>query len=185
VGAVRTRASRPAFRCVASARAGRGFTLIELLVVLAMFGLLLGIAALSARPDVNARVKRDAERLQALFTLAAEEAELRARPLAWQASGQGYVFLQAGREGWSVLATDDEFRSRSWEAGTVRIALVPAQLPTTRRGDRPQGWIEFPRDGSQPPFELRLQAADAEPGTPGAWIVRGTGRGTYLVEGPQ
>ena len=152
-----------------------------------MFGLLLGIASLSARPDANARLKRDADRLAALFTLAAEEAELRARPLAWQASAQGYVFLQAdrdAREGWSVFTADDEFRSRSWDAGTVRMVLEPALLPATRRGDRPQGWIEFPRDGSQPPFVLRLQAVDADPGSAG-WIVRASGRGTYAVEAPQ
>ena len=160
----------------------RGFTLIELLVVLAMIGFLIGIAALSARPDPVGRLKRDADRLQALFTLAADEAALRSAPLGWQAGPAGYQFVQASRAGWTAVSRDEDFRARNWEAGSVRINLVPAQLPATRRGDRPPGWIEFPRDGSQPPFVLELRIAEGDGAGAGGWSVRGTGRGTYFVE---
>lgn len=167
---------------VRACRPARGFALVELLVVLAILGMLLGIATLAARPDEQARLRRDAERLSALFTLAAEEAELRARPLAWQGDTQGYVFFQAGRDGWQPLATDDEFRARRWEAGAVRLTLQPSSLPTVRRGPLPEGWIEFARDGVQPPFVLRL--ALVEPGSAAVtgWTVRGDGRGNYIAE---
>lgn len=161
-----------------------GFTLIELLVVLAMFGMLLGLAALSSRPDPHAALRRDAERLQLLFALAAEEAELRARPMAWQANAGGYSFFRNDRNGWVLLSSDDQFRPRRWEAGAVRIVQEPPAVPGQGVAQS-DAWIEFPLDGVQRPFALRLDRA-AESGEPSpdearVWNLRGDGQGHYII----
>jgi len=187
VGAVRGRSdllSRTSRQQVA------GFTLIELLVVLAMFGMLLGLAALSSRPDPQAALRRDAERLQLLFALAAEEAELRARPMAWRADAGGYSFLlnepgdPAARGGWVLLSADDQFRPRRWEAGAVSIAQEPPALAGSGAAQA-EAWVEFPRDGLQRPFALHFTRAAVRgegPADPSvAWTLRGDSQGRYEI----
>ena len=157
------------------------FTLIELLVVLAMFGVMLGLAALSAVPDQGAKLKRDAERLQALFALAAEEAQLRARPLAWQADTQGYGFLEGGAGGWHALNGDDEFRRRTWDAGAVRVVLEGPVAAEAKQGEGGVTVIEFSRDGIQRPFVLHLALAQTESAA-GGWKLRRDGRGRMAID---
>jgi len=156
-----------------------GFTLIELLVVIAIFGLMLGLATLASRPDASAKLQRDAERLRVLFALAAEEAELRARPMAWQADADGYAFLEGGRNGWVPLPRDDQFRPRAWEAGRVHVVLLPPL--EGRAGQQAQAWVEFARDGVQRPFVLHLDVADNGSDRTGGWDLRGDSRGRYAI----
>lgn len=159
-----------------------GYTLVELLVVLALFGILLGIASLSAAPDAKAKLTRDAERLQTLFELAAEEAQLRARPMVWRANAEGYAFFLRDAEGWKRLDQDDSFKPRGWDSGKVQLNLMlrqpvanglQTQNPFGLNG--PDAILEFPRDGMQASFQLGLQAGDERV------QLRSDGAGRFLL----
>jgi type II secretion system protein H len=169
--------------------ASRGYTLVELLVVLALFGILMGIASLGAAPDPQQRLMRDAERLQTLFGLASEEAQLRARPIAWKADDHGYRFFVREVDGWKALDQDADFRSRAWEAGLVRLNLDLSAGGRSALGAPDAAFdllagnevaLEFPRNGLQAPFTLAI-AGDAESHVKGVRL-RGDGAGGYSVE---
>lgn len=140
-----------------------GFTLVELLVVLGIVVLIAGLVSLRLRSDPAEHFERDVERLSLLLALAAEEAEMRARVLAWQGGGDGYAFWMRNGGEW-VRLEDDELRGRAWEAGKVRVrVLAPdaASLRAARSFAPPAGseadvWLELRRDGVQTPVTLQL-----------------------------
>ncbi len=117
--------------------AARGYTLVELLVVLVVIGVMLGLVSLSIVPDPSAKLRRDAERLEALFALAAEEAQLSSRPLAWRGDEHGYAFYRRDRDGWTPMPADDEFRARAWDVAPMRLTLEASDVPrwATRSGN--------------------------------------------------
>jgi general secretion pathway protein H len=172
------------------ASAGRrqaGYTLVELLVVLVVIGIMLGLVSLSIAPDNQAKLRRDAERLEALFALAAEEAQLSSRPLAWRGDEKGYAFYRRVREEWVPLAGDAEFKARSWDVAPVRITLAASDVPrwSTRGAGSGGGFggvadgstaLAFPRDGAQAAFELTLEADGKRV------VLKGDGGGHYQVE---
>jgi len=140
-----------------------GFTLVELLVVLGIVVLIAGLVSLRLRSDPAEHFERDVERLSLLLALAAEEAEMRARVLAWQGRGDGYTFWMRNGGEW-VRLEDDELRGRAWDAGQVRLrVLVPdaESLRAARTFAPPAGieadvWLELRRDGVQTPVTLQL-----------------------------
>ena len=175
---------------VAAARLGgvrpreRGYTLVELLVVIVVIGIMLGLVSLSIVPDQSARLKRDAERLEALFALAAEEAQLSSQPITWRGDENGYGFYRRAGDGWAPLASEGEFRLRTWEVSPMHLTLAASDVSrwstqSGRSGLAPgdEGTaIAFPRDGLQVAFELKLEA-DGK-----SVMLRGDGGGRYWVE---
>lgn len=161
----------------------RGYTLVELLVVLVVIGIMLGLASLSLRDDRDARLARDANRLETLFALAAEEAQLSSRPIAWRGDEHGYAFYRRDRDRWTPLATDAQFRQRAWDLAPMRLALAAGDVPRWAGGnglpDADGGTaISFPRDGTQVAFTLTMEADGR------TVLLKADGAGRYWVERP-
>ena len=166
-------------------RAQRGYTLVELLVVLVVIGIMLGLVSLSITPDPQAKLKRDAERLETLFALAAEEAQLSSHPIAWRGDEKGYAFFRRDKNGWSPMSGDAQFKARTWDVAPMRLTLVASDVTRwdvrsrasfTDVGDDAGASLAFPRDGLQPAFTLTLEA-DGK-----AVILKSDGGGRYWVE---
>jgi general secretion pathway protein H len=153
----------------------RGFTLIELMVVVVLMGVMLATVAVTAFPDDNAKLRTEADRLAQLWTIAHDEAQVRASALVWEGGTGAFRFLT--RDGANLVEiTDDQvLRARRWE-------VVPMQV--TRLGMAGTGGgnavvrVAFARGVAQDPFavELRYNAARA--------VVRSDGLGNFSVDPP-
>lgn len=108
-----------------SMRAGRaaGFTLLEMLVVLVIAGLLVSLASLSLTRNPRTDLNEQAQRLALLFESASDEAQVRARPIAWQPVAGGYRFDVRTDDGWRALLRDDLLRERRWEGGVTDVSI--------------------------------------------------------------
>jgi general secretion pathway protein H len=172
----------PGFPRVSSRPTSDGYTLVELLVVLVVLGILLGMASLSIVPDPTARLKRDAERLETLFALAAEEAQLSSQQIAWHGDANGYAFYRRDHDQWIAIDGDAQFRARTWDLNPMRLTLIASDVPrwSTRNGQNGDvdggAALAFPRDGLQPAFELRLEADGR------TVLLKSDGGGHYWVE---
>lgn len=92
--------------------APRGFTLIELLVVVFIIGIVISLATLAVGDNQQDRVEREAQRLQALLRLAADESVITARSIGVAFSANGYAFLEADEDGWTAMEDDPTFHPR-------------------------------------------------------------------------
>lgn len=166
-------------------RVQRGYTLVELLVVLVVIGIMLGLVSLSIAPDRQAQLKRDAERLEALFALAAEEAQLSSHAIAWRGDAKGYAFFRRDGDEWRPMPGDAQFRARAWDLAPMRLTLVasdvnrwdvrPGASSLNARDDGSTS-LAFPRDGLQPAFTLTLEA-DGK-----SVVLKSDGVGRYWIE---
>jgi general secretion pathway protein H len=107
------------------ARAGRagGFTLLEMLVVLVIAGLLVSLASLSLTRNPRTDLNEQAQRLALLFESASDEAQVRARPIAWQPVAGGYRFDVRTEDGWRALLRDDLLHARRWDGGVTDVSI--------------------------------------------------------------
>jgi len=102
----------------------RGFTLIEMLVVLLIIGLLVGLVSAIAQPDQRALLRLEAERLAQLLDLAATEAQLSGKPIAWTSDGTRYQFWRFSEDaGWAELRGNDLLRKRPLPQGMTIAGL--------------------------------------------------------------
>jgi len=137
---------------MARMRSARGFTLIEMLVVMLIMGLFVGLVSAIVRPDDRAVLRVEAERLAQLLDLAAMQPRLTGRPVAWTASGPGYLFSQFDQDtGWSEIRDDDVLRARTLPQGMLVAGLHIENMP-------PQGAmrLEFSPYGPPPPFNIEI-----------------------------
>jgi len=153
----------------------RGFTLIELMVVVVLMGVMLATVAVTAFPDDKAKLRTEADRLAQLWTIAHDEAQVRASALVWEADANAFRFLT--RDGANLVEiTDDQvLRARRWDVSPIQVTRLGTNPdPTTTATVR----VAFARGVAQDPFavELRYNAARA--------VVRADGLGNFSVDNP-
>ncbi len=108
----------------------RGFTLLEVLVVLLIMGMLVGMVSVIARPDEQALLRLEAERLAQLLELAATEARVSGQSFAWEAEQSSYHFSHRRmQEPWAPVLDNDLLRPRSLPPGMVISAVSLENRP--------------------------------------------------------
>lgn len=140
----------------------RGFTLLELLVVIVLAGILLSVVTIQVQPDPAQRLAREAERVGQLMALAADEARLSGRAIAWEADLAGYRFVTEVAGERRLLTGDDLLRERRWSEPLSRIAVVPAQgqAQVVLAPDAPALRVPVAREWVQPRWTLELATRD-------------------------
>ncbi|WP_066736603.1 prepilin-type N-terminal cleavage/methylation domain-containing protein [Cupriavidus sp. D384] len=147
-----------------------GFTLLELLVVMVIAGIVISLVAVNATPNDRGRVLDDGQRIARLFELAQEDAQLGARPLAWEGDATGWRFLESTPQGWVPMRTD------VFAPGRWRIPLDGAVIVQGGRqlGTGPVRLI-FGRELIDEPQRLVLTRGDIRVD------VTGDGSGRYVA----
>lgn len=108
----------------ASRASGRGYTLVEILAVMLIVGICAGIVTVLSQPGPHDRLRIEADRLAQLLQLAATEARLTGRAVAWTSDGAHYRFWRWQREaGWSAIPETDVLRPRSLPPGMLVASL--------------------------------------------------------------
>jgi general secretion pathway protein H len=145
----------------------RGFTLLELMVVLVIIGIILTFAVLSigdgGRQD---QLEQEARRLQALCSLASEEAVLRSRELGVVLQRHGYAFVDYDGEVWQPLSGDSLFREHTLpESMELKLIIdgLPVELTEQPREKEPTPQLLFFSSGERQPFELTVAYRDDPP----------------------
>jgi general secretion pathway protein H len=135
----------------------RGFTLIELLVVLLIMGLFVGLVSTIVRPDERALLRVEAERLAQLLELAAMQARLTGKSVAWTAEGPGYRFWRFSDDTyWSEILDEDSLRARTLPQGMV-IAGVSVENMRSPEHLR----LEFNPYGATSSFSIEMTLGSA------------------------
>jgi general secretion pathway protein H len=114
----------------------------------------------------------DGRRVARLFELAQEEAQLRARPLAWEADTQGWRFLEFTPNGWQPLS-----RAGNGDVlGPGRWRLTLDSLAATMGGQGgPVTRLVFGREPIGNPQQLVMQRGDTRV------VVQTDGSGRFIA----
>jgi general secretion pathway protein H len=152
-----------------SGRRARGFTLLEMLVVLVIAGLLVSLASLSLSRNPRTDLREEAQRLALLFESAGDEAQVRARPIAWQPGTRGFRFDVGTADGWRPLR-DDLLRPRDWDGGVTGAAI---DYPGS---DTHATQLVFGTESIDAPVRVTLYSPV------GSATIVGTGNGRYEVQ---
>ncbi|WP_454872838.1 GspH/FimT family pseudopilin [Paraburkholderia xenovorans] len=145
-----------------------GFTLLEMLVVLVIAGLLVSLTALTITRNPRTDLNEEAQRLALLFESAGDEAQVRARPIAWQPVEGGFRFDLRTEDGWRPLR-DDLLGPRRWEGGVTGVSI---NYPGS---DTQPSRIVFGTEAIDVPVQITLFSAT------GSATIVGTGNGRYEV----
>ena len=153
----------------------RGFTLIELMVVVVLMGVMLATVAVAAFPDDKAKLRTEADRLAQLWTIAHDEAQVRASALVWEADGNAFRFLTRDGANLVEITDDPVLRARRWDVSPIQVTRLGTNADT---GTTATVRVAFARGVAQDPFavELRYNAARA--------VVRTDGLGNFSVDNP-
>lgn len=145
----------------------RGFTLLEILVVVFIIAIIAGFAVLSIDGRAGAdRLQTEAERLQALMQIAAEDAVLFGVEIGLDLTTDGYRFLRLEADGWTPIdGSQTPLRARALPAD-AELRLVQGEGQETRLPAlRPRGGDESgdDRDGGPRPEVLFLSSGEVTP----------------------
>ncbi len=147
-----------------------GFTLLEMLVVLMIAGLLVSLASLSLTRNPRTDLNEEAQRLALLFESAGDEAQVRARAIAWQPIEGGFRFDVHTEDGWRPLR-DDLLGPRKWEGGVTGVSITYPGGDDDLHANR----LVFGTEAVEQPVEITLFSAA------GRATIIGTGTGRYEV----
>ncbi|KIG02711.1 GspH/FimT family pseudopilin [Caballeronia concitans] len=150
------------------ARRQAGFTLLEMLVVLVIAGLLVSLASLQLTRNPRTDLNEEAQRLALLFESAGDEAQVRARPIAWQPTDGGFRFDIRTDDGWRPLR-DDLLRARRWEGGVTGVTIQFLD------SDKSVSRLVFGTEAIDTPMEITLVSAA------GRATIIGSGNGRFQV----
>lgn len=140
----------------ASRRTGSfGFTLLELLVVLMIFGIMLGMVTMKILPSDRQRLEEEARRIATLLQTAREEAIVRNRLVAFEATAERYRFLLRDNNRWQALPADDLLRERVFSVAPVSLNIEP---PALEGGAALR--ITFGREPVDKPFVLTISTGE-------------------------
>ncbi|SAK42331.1 general secretion pathway protein H [Caballeronia hypogeia] len=149
-------------------RRNAGFTLLEMLVVLVIAGLLVSLASLQLTRNPRTDLNEEAQRLALLFESAGDEAQVRARPIAWQPVDGGFRFDIRTEDGWRPLR-DDLLRARRWEGGVTGVSIQFLD------SDKTVSRLVFGTEAIDTPMEITLISAA------GRATIIGGGNGRFQV----
>lgn len=137
---------------MSAARRVRGFTLVEMLIVLMVMGVLLGLIAVRMGPDDRDLLRNEAERLAQVLDLAAEEARVSGKTIAWTADDAGYRFWRLGTDNeWAEVRDNEGLRARKLLPGaTISEFRVEAMRPQESKR------MEFPPGGAMLAFNIEM-----------------------------
>lgn len=129
-----------------------GFTLLEMLVALLIMGIAVALVSAIVRPDDQARLRVEADRLAQLLRLARIQARMTGRTLGWTSGGAGYQFWHVGDDGfWSEIRSDNLLRPRTLPSGMAITGLQIEGIP-----QRGKMQLEFSPYGLTPAFEINM-----------------------------
>jgi general secretion pathway protein H len=152
----------------AKVRPQAGFTLLEMLVVLVIAGLLVSLASVKLTRNPRTDLNEEAQRLALLLESAGDEAQVRARPIAWLPIEGGFRFTIRTEDGWRPLR-DDLLRARRWEGGVTGVTIQYVG------SDQETGRLVFGTEVIDTPMEVTLVSAV------GRATIVSTGNGRYQV----
>ncbi|WP_408501214.1 GspH/FimT family pseudopilin [Paraburkholderia xenovorans] len=155
-------------RTLSGAKRMAGFTLLEMMVVLVIAGILVSLTAVTMTRNPRTDLNEEAQRLALLFESAGDEAQVRARPIAWQPLDGGFRFDQRTADGWRPLR-DDLLGPRQWEGGVTGVTI---DYPGS---DTHPSRLVFGTEAIDVPVQVTLFSAA------GRATIVGTGNGRYEV----
>lgn len=151
----------------------RGFTLIEVLVVVLIIGIVLGVVGLRVGGSEQRAVHEESERLALLMQHAQEEAILRARPIVFESSADGYRFSLPTADGKLALMENDPVLHPRTLPPALHIASV--EIDGARAGVSARLLIS--PTGEIVPFSIVFEQGAAR------WQVLGTADGRIRPQG--
>lgn len=155
-----------------ASRGAAGFTLLEMLVVLLIVGLLVAVVSLAPSRNRRTDLAEEAQRLANLLESAGDEAQVRSMPIAWQAVGGGYRFVQRTESGAWAPMTDDMYRARRWGSEVTGVSVR-----YTGGGETPSR-IVLGSESIDVPVTITLWSGDVR------MAVVGAGIGNFVVRRP-
>lgn len=176
-----------------------GFTLIEIMVVVLIIGIMYGVAVFALGNRELEAVRTTAERLHATLRLAAEETIIRAQPIGFSLTEEGYAFLLADAEGeWRRIETDRALGPRTLppvvnaemaadappealraqdDAATPAAGLALGAEADEDTAERLPQTVLLPT-GEMVPFRITLRGSEPRP----RWLIEGTINGAITLE---